>query len=127
MRFEDILRNLYFPSNTNDDKKDKDYKVRSLLNYFNQSFSNSVLNDNSQNIDDDMVKFKGWSSMKWYVKNKPIKCGFKFCYWCASETEYFYQFDLDLREEESAEENLGPGAVLKITESLQSSHCMFFL
>ena len=41
-RFEDILRNLHFSDNRKDDKCDNDYKVRSLINYFNQSFSNSV-------------------------------------------------------------------------------------
>ena len=41
-RFEDILRNLHFSDNRKDDKCDKDYKVRFLINHFNQSFSNSV-------------------------------------------------------------------------------------
>ena len=36
-RFKDILRNLLFLS-----KSDKGEKVKSLINYFNQSFSNSV-------------------------------------------------------------------------------------
>ena len=58
-RFEDILRNLHFSVNTKDAKSDKGYKVRSLINYFNQSFSNSVSNDDSQSIVEHMVKFKG--------------------------------------------------------------------
>ena len=37
-RFEDILQNLNFSDNTKDDKSDKGYKVRSLINHFNQSF-----------------------------------------------------------------------------------------
>ena len=74
------------------------------------------------------MKFKGQSSIKKYVKNKPIKWGFKFCYRCASEAGYLYQFDLYLGKKESAAENLGPGVVLKMTESLQNSHRMgFFL
>ena len=77
-RFEDILQNLHFSGNTKDDKSDKDYKVRSLINHFNQSFSNSVSNDDAQGIDEHMVKFKGRSSIKQYVKNKPIEWGFKF-------------------------------------------------
>ena len=74
-----------------------------------------------------MMKFKGRSSIKKYVKNKPIKWGFKFLYRCTSETGYLYQFHLYLDKKESAAENLGPGVVLKMTESLQNSHRMFFL
>ena len=62
-RFEDILRNLHFLGNTEDYKSD-----RSLINHFNQSFSNSVSNGHSQSIDEYMVKLKGRSSMKQYVK-----------------------------------------------------------
>ena len=60
-----------------------------------------------------MVKFEGQSSMKKYFKNKSIKWGLKFWYPCASETGYL-------------EENMGPGVVFKMTESLQNSHCMAF-
>ena len=33
--FEDILQNLHFSHNTKDDKNEKGYKVRSLINHFN--------------------------------------------------------------------------------------------
>ena len=125
-RFEDIIRNLHFSDNTKDGKSDKGYKVRSLINHFNQIFSNSVSNDDSQSIDERMVKFKDRSNMKQYVKSKPIKWCFKFWYRCASATGCIYQSDLHLGRKESAEENLGPGVALKMTESLQNSHCMFF-
>ena len=72
-RFEDILENFNFLDNTKDDKSDKGYKVRSIINYLNQKCSSSVSNDDSQSIDEHMIKFKGRSSMKQYVKNKPVK------------------------------------------------------
>ena len=40
---------------------------------------------------------------------------------------YLYQFDLHSDKKESGEENLGPGFVVKITESLQNSHSIVFL
>ena len=40
---------------------------------------------------------------------------------------YLYQFDLHSDKKESGEENLGPGVVVKITESLQNSHSIVFL
>ena len=62
-RFEAILRN--FLDNTKDDKSKKGYKVRSLIDHFNQNFSNSVSNDDFLTIKEHVVKF-----MKKYVKNK---------------------------------------------------------
>ena len=96
-----------------------------LINYFNRNFSNSASSD-SQCIDKSMVKHKSLWSMKQYVKKEPIKWGFKFWYRCASETEYLYQFDLYFGKKESADKNLGPGAVLKMTKSLRYSHSMVF-
>ena len=73
-----------------------------------------------------MEKYKGRSSMKQYVKNKPVKWGFNFWYRCASETGYIYQSDLYLGKKESPKENLESGVFLKTTESLQNKHCMAF-
>ena len=100
----------------------KDYKVRSLVNHFKQSLSNSVSTDDSDDSDDEhMVKFKDQSSMKQYVKNKSFKWDFKFWHRCASEAEY-----LSLGKKESAGENLGPDVALKMTESLQKCYCIVF-
>ena len=73
-----------------------------------------------------MEKYKGRSSMKQYVKNKPVKWGFNFWYRCASETGYIYQSDLYLGKKKSPKENLESGVFLKTTESLQNKHCMAF-
>ena len=81
----DILRNPHFSDNTKDGKSDKGCKIRSLINYFNQSFNNSVSNDDYQSIDEHMMKIKGRSGPKQYVKNKPIKWYFKFSYHYSSE------------------------------------------
>ena len=125
-RFEEILQNLHFSNNTKDDKSDKGYKVRSLINTFNQSFSEYVSDDCTQYIDEHRAKFTGRSRMKQYVKNKPIKWGFKFWSRCASKTGYLYQLDLHLGKKEKAEENLGPSAVLKMTECLENFYCTVF-
>ena len=64
--------------------------------------------------------------MQQYVKNKPIKWGFKFWFHCASKTGYFYQLDLYLGKKEKAEENLGPSVVLKMTGCFENSYCTVF-
>ena len=96
-RFEEILQNLHFCDNTKDDKSNKGYKVRSLIDHFNQN-----------------------------VKNKPIKWGFNFWFCCASKAGYLYQLDLYLGKKEKTEENLSPSAVLKMTECLGNSYCAVF-
>ena len=58
-RFEDILQNIHFSDKSKNDKSDKGYKFRSLTNHFNESFSNSVSNDDSQSIDEHLVTCKG--------------------------------------------------------------------
>ena len=85
-RFEEILQSLHFSDKTKVDKSDKGYKVRSLINHFNQSFPECVSDDCTQSIDEQVVKFTGRSSMKQYVKNKPIKWSFKFWFRCAGKT-----------------------------------------
>ena len=40
-----------------------------------------------------MCKFKGRSSMKQHIKNRPIKWGFRYWCRCDSETGYVYQLE----------------------------------
>ena len=96
-------------------------KLDLVINHFNDSFSACVFNDSTQSVDEHMVKFKRRSSMRQYLKNKPINWGFKFWYHCASKTGYLYQFDLYLGKKESRGENLGPSVVLALTECLKDT------
>ena len=102
------------------------YKVRSLINHFNQSLTNSVSNDDSQSIGEHMVHSKVDSSMKQYVKNKPIKWGFKFWYRCANETGYLSQFNLYLGKKESVKENLESSVALRMTVPFKIVTVWFF-
>ena len=119
--FKDMPENLHFSNNTEADKSDKSWKVRPLISHFNESFSWCVSNDAIQNVGEHMVKFKRWSSMKQYIKNKPIKGGFKLWNCCASKTSYLYQFALYLGKKENAEEKLGEGVVLTLTECFENT------
>ena len=72
-KFQSILQNLHFSSNDNDDKTDKSFKIRPIIEHLNKLFAESLSNSPFQSVDDHMCKFKGRSSMKQYIKNKPIK------------------------------------------------------
>ena len=69
------------------EKIGKAHKVRSIISHFNGSFSACASNNSTCSIDKHMVKFKRRSSMRQYVKNKPIKWGHYFSYHCPSKTE----------------------------------------
>ena len=93
-RFQSILQNVHFSNNANDDKTDKSYKIHPVIEHLNEVFAESLLNSLFQRVDEHMCKFKGRLSMKQYIKNKPIKWGFKYWYRCDSETGYVYQLGL---------------------------------
>ena len=71
--FCEILQNLHFADNRKDDKTDKAFKMRPVIDHLNSMFSEVLSNDTKQSIDEHMVKFKGRSGMNQYIKSKPIK------------------------------------------------------
>ena len=60
-RFYEILQNLHFVNNRKDDKTDKAFKMRPVIDQLNSKFSEVLSNDSEQSIDEHMVKFKGRS------------------------------------------------------------------
>ena len=108
-------------------KSDKSWKHRPHISHFHKSFFWCISNDASQSVDELMVKFKGCSSIKQYVNNKPIKWGFKFWNCCASKAWYLCQFDLYSGKKELTEENLGGRVVLTLTECLENTCCTIVL
>ena len=70
-----------------------------------------------------MIKFKGRSSMKQYIKSKPIKWGFKFWFRCDSKTGYLHELNMYLGRKESTEYNLGESVVLNLATSWNDSYC----
>ena len=125
-RFMDILKNLHFNNNFETDPSDRGYKIRSLIDHLNAAFQAAMSDASKQSIDEHMTKFKGRHSSKQYIKNKPIKWGFKWWCRCSSVTGYLYQFDLYLGKKESTEFGLGESVVLQLTESLKDTYCTIF-
>ena len=76
-RFGEILQNPHFADNRKDDKTDKAFKMKPVIDHLNLRFSEVLSNDSEQRIDEH-IEFKGRSRMKQYIKSKPIKWGFKF-------------------------------------------------
>ena len=64
--------------------------------------------------------------MKQYVKNKPIKWGFKFWFRCASKTGYLQEMDMYLGKKQQVEHSLGEGVVIQLSQKLNDTYCTPF-
>ncbi|XP_060803721.1 piggyBac transposable element-derived protein 3-like [Amyelois transitella] len=123
-KFEQIRQNLHFSDNDNNrQSNDRAYKIRPVMQHFNLCFQAAMNNSKRQSIDEHMIKFKGHNIMKQYIKNKPIKWGFKM--WCRAEssTGYLYQFDLYTGKKTNTEVGLGESVVLNLSEQLKGLGC----
>ena len=60
--------------------------------------------------------------MKQYIKNKPIKWGFKVWERCGASSAYLYEFDIYTRRKNQPELGLGEQVVLQLTRNLQNSN-----
>ena len=52
--FQYILENLHFSNNSNDDKTDKSYKIRSIIKHLNKVFAKSLSNSPFQRVNEYM-------------------------------------------------------------------------
>ena len=87
----------------NDRERDKDDplgRLRWLIDNLNARFGDLRQSPRAQSIDESMVKFKGRSSIKQRMPNKPVKSGFKIFSRCDSEG-YTYAFEIYQGQRES--------------------------
>ena len=64
--------------------------------------------------------------MKQYIKNRPIKWGFKCWYSSDSETGYVYQSELYQGRKEKRELNLASSVVRDLCQDLKDTYCHNF-
>ena len=64
--------------------------------------------------------------MKQYMKNKPIKWGFKYRYRCDSEIGYVCQVELYQGRKENRELNLESSVALDLCQVLKDTYCHVF-
>lgn len=126
-RFKTILQNLHFSDNEKkQEPTDRAAKIRPIIEHLNSSFQAAMEDTGHQSIDEHMCKYKGRSSMKQYIKSKPIKWGFKLWFRCCSQTGYLFQFDIYVGRKNSTESSLGEGVVLQLSEKLNGTFCNLY-
>ena len=98
----------------------------SIRDYFNRCFQAARSASKQQSIDEHMIKFKGHNIMKRYIRNKPVKWGFKLWCRCDAVSGYLYQFDLYTGRKTATEYGLGEGVVIMLTTPLEELGCQIF-
>lgn len=126
-RFDWLLGNIHLNNNILQPKRgepeyDKLYKVRPFLSALSEKFIYFYQPSKTVSIDESMILFKGRSSLKQYMPNKPIKRGYKI--WVrASASGYVDQFQIYTgKVDNKTELNLGSRVVLDLTRSLQNKN-----
>lgn len=132
-RFWQIQKYLHFNENekmpkTDSPDYDKLYKVRPILNSLQNSYLNLFPMIESLSIDEVMIPFKGKHSLKQYIRNKPIKRGYKV--WVlAGINGYVYRFIIYEGKSGKPFNSLGLGeeVVMKLCTGLENhNHKVYF-
>jgi hypothetical protein len=91
-KFEELKRFIHFNDNTLPDNSDKLKKVRPLIDLLVRQFRSVTMEENLS-IDEQMVPFKGRSSIKQYNPKKPHKWGYKI-YVLSGISGFAYDFEI---------------------------------
>ena len=126
-RFFFILSHFHLNDNEkepgrNDQNYNKLYKVKPLIDILAENYKKFYSPTRKQAIDESMIKFKGRSSMKQHMPNKPIKRGYKV--WVrADEYGYTSQFKIYTgKVNGKSEKSLGPREVQSLSSDLANQH-----
>ena len=131
-RWQAIKANLHFVDNSNIDPNDKIFKIRPLVDLLRAKFKEIPKIENLC-VDEQIIPFKGASSLKQYMPKKPHKWGYK-CFILADSKGMVYDFIPYLGKiTPVAKENipdLGPSSniVLHLAESIPAfkNHKLYF-
>ena len=93
LRFKALLAFLHVDVPDND-PADRLHKVRFVYDKVRTASAQLWQPKQHVSLDERMIRFKGRHSMKVYVKNKPVKWGFKTYALCDSSNHYNYAFEM---------------------------------
>jgi DNA excision repair protein ERCC-6 len=121
-RFSVIFSNLHCADNLNLDKSDKFAKVRPLMNIISSKFlENSPFKEN-HSVDEAMVPYYGKHGCKQFIRDKPIRYGYKL--WVGTTSSGYivwfepYQGASTILNEKYSALGLGASVVLTYTDKL---------
>ena len=133
-RFKVLQKCLHINDNTKakprgDPDYDRLHKIRPLLNNVNEMCLNQYYPNRELSVDEAMVGFKGRSSLKQYMPQKPTKRGYKVWCICDSHNGYMCKFEVyaGASSSHSNDMGLGPSVVMRLCEPFfNKSHFIFY-
>ena len=131
-RFLEKLQNIYFADKHKElppkesEEYDGAWKLRPLFDHVGKHFQDMLQPEAHQSIDEHKCKFKGTSIMRQYMRNKPIKWGFKFWFRCGAKSGYLYEFDMYLGKKGNTEFGLRESVIFSLYQKLKDTHCFVF-
>ena len=112
--FDEIMQNLHLADNSNLEKEDKFANVRLLIDKLNKQCLSKYLPEQSVSIDESIEPQFGYHACKQYMRNKPVKFGYKF--WvAATPLGYAIQFYPYAGKDENYVSNVGLGGSVVAT------------
>ena len=94
-------------------------KIQPVIDEIKQACLSNYNPHQEQSIDEAMIKFKGHSSLKQYMRDKPVKRGIKV--WVRADSSNGYVCDFNVytgKDGNSTEKNLGAKVVKKLSREL---------
>ena len=133
-RFEEISRYLHFVGKdtlpaTGEVGYHRLQKILPIINAINKACLENYHPSCENSIDEAMIPFKGRSSLKQYMPQKPVKRGFKVWVRADSWNGYFCEMEVytGKAEDGTTEMNLGERVVLKLTKKIAGMNHQVFI
>ncbi len=118
-RFLLISSKLYFNEPKKPEAASKTYYMEEMVNCLKYTFQKSRSDSTYQAIDESMVKCQARTSLKQYMKNKPVDLGIKMWGRCDSDSGYCYDFNIYAgKETENLPGTLGERVVTTLCSTI---------
>lgn len=126
-RFLQISRSLHFANNNTANKTDKLYKIKPVINFFNQTFKEVYTMQEDIAIDESLMKFKGRLSYKQFNPSKRARFGIKIYKLCESSSGYCYDFKIYTGSDKiNSSDNASESVVQELSQSiLHKGHTLY--
>lgn len=130
-RYKQITKYLdyYSPGTAPDPKdetRDRAFKIRYVTDHMKNQFQEVYVCGESVAVDECVVPFRGWLSIKQYFKDKPVRWGIKLWMLCDSKSGYCFNFDIYSGRDEDFSDlnniNITSAVVMKLCLKLNDSH-----
>ena len=119
---------LHLANNERANHDDMLYKIRPIINMLSGSFQRHYILNKEVTIDEKMIKYSGRISFLQYVRNKPVKLGFKVFVLSDAISGYVYNWRFYTGKENNARvSNLAHNIVLSLVQGLENrNHHLYF-